>query len=73
VRNCERGLEDVVAERATTRYRPNERGSVKVQNPAYWRRDAEFEAMQPLARVSANPREAQTGTKRMRSAKASEY
>jgi ATP-dependent DNA ligase len=42
---CERGLEGVVAKRATSRYRPNERGWVKVKNPDYWRRDLEREAV----------------------------
>jgi bifunctional non-homologous end joining protein LigD len=42
---CERGLEGVVAKRTTSRYRPNERGWLKVKNPNYWRRDLEREAV----------------------------
>jgi bifunctional non-homologous end joining protein LigD len=51
---CERGLEGLVAKRLTSRYRPAQRGWVKVKNPAYWRRGAEMEAPgkapPPLAR-----------------------
>ena len=42
---CEFGLEGVVAKKHSSRYRPNDRGWVKVKNPNYWRRDAEREAM----------------------------
>jgi bifunctional non-homologous end joining protein LigD len=42
---CERGLEGVVAKRAASCYRPNERGWVKIKNPSYWRRDLEREAL----------------------------
>jgi hypothetical protein len=27
------------------RYRPGERGWIKLKNPGYWRRDSEIEAM----------------------------
>jgi len=43
---CNLGFEGVVAKRLDSRYRPNERGWVKVKNPDYWRRDLEREAMQ---------------------------
>jgi ATP-dependent DNA ligase len=36
----------VVAKRLASRYRPGERGWVKMKNPNYWRRDSEREAMQ---------------------------
>ena len=39
------GLEGVVAKRRSGRYRPGERGWVKVKNPSYWPRDSEIEAM----------------------------
>jgi bifunctional non-homologous end joining protein LigD len=42
---CARGMEGVVAKKLTSRYRPGERGWVKVKNPNYWRRDAEREAL----------------------------
>ena len=42
---CELGFEGVVAKNHSSLYRPNDRGSVKVKNPDYWRRDAEREAM----------------------------
>jgi ATP-dependent DNA ligase len=38
-------MEGVVAKKLTSRYRPGERGWVKVKNPNYWRRDAEREAL----------------------------
>jgi bifunctional non-homologous end joining protein LigD len=41
---CELGFEGVVAKNHSSPYRPNDRGWVKVKNPAYWRRDAEREA-----------------------------
>jgi bifunctional non-homologous end joining protein LigD len=40
---CERGLEGIVAKRSASTYRPRQRGWIKVKNPAYWRRDQEFE------------------------------
>lgn len=46
---CKRGLEGVVAKKLSSRYRPGERGWVKVENRAYWRRDLEIEAMQRAA------------------------
>ena len=42
---CERGLEGVVAKKLSNRYEPGERGWVKKKNPAYWRREAETEAI----------------------------
>jgi bifunctional non-homologous end joining protein LigD len=42
---CDRGLEGLVAKRLDSRYRPNERGWLKVKNPTYWRHDAEREAV----------------------------
>ena len=42
---CKLGFEGVVAKKLTSRYRPNDRGWIKVKNPNYWRRDAEREAM----------------------------
>jgi bifunctional non-homologous end joining protein LigD len=43
---CELGFEGVVAKSNASTYGSNKRGWVKVKNPAYWRRDAEMEAMQ---------------------------
>jgi bifunctional non-homologous end joining protein LigD len=40
----EHGLEGVVAKRLRGRYRPGERGWVKVKNRAYWRYELEREA-----------------------------
>jgi ATP-dependent DNA ligase len=42
---CRLRLEGVVAKRLSSRYRPGQRGWVKVKNPSYWRRDMEREAM----------------------------
>ncbi len=42
---CERGLEGVVAKWGKSRYRPGQRGWIKVKNPDYWRRASEMEAM----------------------------
>jgi bifunctional non-homologous end joining protein LigD len=42
---CQRGLEGVVAKKLTSRYLRGQRGWVKVENPRYWRRDAEREAV----------------------------
>jgi ATP-dependent DNA ligase len=42
---CELGFEGVVAKNHSSLYRPNDRGWVKVENPNYWRREAEREAM----------------------------
>lgn len=42
---CEHGLEGVIAKKLSGRYRPGERGWVKIKNANYWRRDAEREAM----------------------------
>ena len=39
------GLEGVVAKRLTQRYRPGERGWIKVKNRAYWRYPLEHEGM----------------------------
>jgi bifunctional non-homologous end joining protein LigD len=38
---CAHGLEGVVAKKRSERYRPGERGWVKLKNPSYWRRDDE--------------------------------
>jgi bifunctional non-homologous end joining protein LigD len=46
---CEHGLEGVVAKKLSGRYRPGERGWVKIKNPNYWRRDAEREAVARIA------------------------
>ena len=43
---CELGLEGIVAKHEDSRYRPGDRGWVKVKNPDYWRRDLEREGMQ---------------------------
>jgi len=43
---CEHGLEGVVAKKRASPYRSGQRGWVKVNNPAYWRRESEVEAMQ---------------------------
>ena len=43
---CRQGLEGVVAKKQADRYRPGERGWVKIKNPTYCRRDSEIEAMQ---------------------------
>ena len=43
---CAHGLEGVVAKKHSSRYRPGQRGWVKVKNPSYWRRESEIEAMQ---------------------------
>jgi bifunctional non-homologous end joining protein LigD len=43
---CEMGLEGVVAKKRSSRYRPGDRGWVKVKNPSYWRRDSERVAME---------------------------
>jgi bifunctional non-homologous end joining protein LigD len=42
---CERGLEGVVAKWRRANSRPGQHGWIKVKNPAYWRRDSEFAAM----------------------------
>jgi ATP-dependent DNA ligase len=42
---CAHDLEGMVAKKLASRYRPGERGWVKVKNPYYWRRDSEREAM----------------------------
>jgi hypothetical protein len=39
-----------VAKKRSSRYRPGERGWIKVKNPNDWRRDSEIEAMQRFAR-----------------------
>ena len=43
------GLEGVVAKKRSSRYRPGDRGWIKVKNPSYWRRGSEREAMQRSA------------------------
>jgi ATP-dependent DNA ligase len=40
---CAHGLEGVVAKKRSSRYRPGERGWIKLKN--YWRRASETEAM----------------------------
>lgn len=42
---CAYGLEGVVAKKHSGRYRPGERGWIKVKNPAYWRRESEIEGV----------------------------
>jgi bifunctional non-homologous end joining protein LigD len=42
---CERGLEGVVAKRRLERYRPGERGGIKVKNRSYWRYREELESL----------------------------
>jgi ATP-dependent DNA ligase len=42
---CGLGFEGVVAKNHLSLYRPGERGWVKVENPNYWRRDADVEAL----------------------------
>ena len=44
---CAHGLEGIVAKQLSSRYAPNERGWVKLKNPAYWRRDDERERPSP--------------------------
>jgi ATP-dependent DNA ligase len=41
---CERELEGIVAKRIEGRYRPGERGWVKVKNRSYWRWEIERES-----------------------------
>ena len=41
---CERELEGIVAKRRSGRYRPGERGWVKIKNRAYWRYELERES-----------------------------
>jgi bifunctional non-homologous end joining protein LigD len=49
---CERGLEGIVAKRRSGKYRPGQRGWVKVKNPSYWRRESEVEGFRrSLARA----------------------
>ena len=43
---CEMGLEGVVAKKRSSRYRPGDRGWIKVKNRNYWRRDSERMAME---------------------------
>ena len=58
---CGMGLEGVVAKKRTSRYRPGDRGWIKVKNPNYWRRGSEREAMQRSAeRRSARGRSRST-------------
>jgi ATP-dependent DNA ligase len=40
---CERELEGVVAKRRSGRYRPGERGWIKIKNRDYWRYELERE------------------------------
>jgi len=42
---CELGCEGIAAKNHSSLYRPQARGWVRVENPNYWRRDAEREAM----------------------------
>jgi ATP-dependent DNA ligase len=46
---CERELESVVAKRRNGRYRPGERGWVKIKNRDYWRYEIERESASRLA------------------------
>ena len=39
------GWRESVAKRTTGAYRPGYRGSIKVKNPSYWRRDQEIESL----------------------------
>jgi bifunctional non-homologous end joining protein LigD len=41
---CERELEGVVAKRTDSRYRPGERGWIKIKNRNYWRYELERES-----------------------------
>jgi bifunctional non-homologous end joining protein LigD len=41
---CERELEGVVAKRLNGRYRPGERGWIKIKNRDYWRYEIERES-----------------------------
>ena len=59
---CERGLEGVVAKLNSSTYRPGDRGWVKIKNRAYWRRDAELEAMQIRAERRGQTRVSTAGT-----------
>ena len=43
---CGMGLEGVIAKKRSSRYRPGDRGWIKVKNRNYWRRNSELEAMQ---------------------------
>jgi ATP-dependent DNA ligase len=51
----ELGWEGVVAKKLSSRYRPGELGWLKIKNPAYWRRDAEREAVARSADRRALP------------------
>jgi len=46
---CEMGFEGIIAKKRSSRYRPGDRGWIKVKNRNYWRRDSELEAMQRSA------------------------
>jgi bifunctional non-homologous end joining protein LigD len=48
---CERELEGVVAKRRAGRYRPGERGWVKIKNRNYWRYEIERESAMNMKRV----------------------
>jgi ATP-dependent DNA ligase len=48
---CERELEGVVAKRTDSRYRPGERGWIKIKNRNYWRYEMEREANNSRRRV----------------------
>jgi bifunctional non-homologous end joining protein LigD len=41
---CERELEGIVAKRVDSRYRPGERGWIKIKNREYWRFELERES-----------------------------
>jgi ATP-dependent DNA ligase len=48
---CERELEGVVAKRRSGRYRPGERGWVKIKNRNYWRHELDRETALNMNRV----------------------
>jgi ATP-dependent DNA ligase len=48
---CERELEGIVAKRRSGRYRPGQRGWLKIKNRAYWRYELERESAIKSRRV----------------------
>jgi hypothetical protein len=50
-RLCERELEGIVAKRLDGRYRPGERGWIKIKNRDYWRYELERESAKNKPRV----------------------
>jgi ATP-dependent DNA ligase len=48
---CEHELEGVVAKRRGSRYRPGERGWLKIKNREYWRYEMERESAINMKRV----------------------